>query len=338
MYNIIIAQEYRKGEEILKEIIIDKNESNQRLDRFLKKYLGKAPQGFVYKMIRKKNIKLNGTKAEPENTIYEGDKIQLYLSDDTIEKFIAEKTEVKSNLIPNIIYEDDNIILINKPVGILSHGASKEFEENIVDSMISYLIQKGDYVPRIEKTFTPSICNRLDRNTSGIIIGAKNYQALKLINEAIKNGEIRRFYKTIVYGSMEKEFTAEGYLSKNEEINMVEILEDDIEGSKKVITVIKPLIVKKGYTLIEIELITGRTHQIRAHLSSMGYPVIGDRKYGNKMINRKFKDEYLLDNQWLHGYKIEFKGLDKELEYLNGKVFSSDIKGKIAEIERDLFR
>ncbi len=321
----------------MKEIIVDKNESDQRLDRFLKKYLDKAPQGFVYKMIRKKNIKLNGVKAQPENTIYEGDKIQLYLSDETIEKFIAEKVEIKSTLIPNIIYEDDNILLINKPVGILSHGASKEFEENIVDSMISYLIQKGEYVPRIEKTFTPSICNRLDRNTSGIIIGAKNYQTLKLINDAIKEGKIRRFYKTIVYGSMERAFTAEGFLSKNEDKNKVKILPDDIEGTKKVITVINPLKVKNGYTLLEIELITGRTHQIRAHLSSMGYPIIGDRKYGDKTINKKFNDKYSLDNQWLHGYKIEFKGLDGELKYLNGKIFVGDLKGKIAEVEIDIF-
>lgn len=337
MYNIIITQERGKGDKRLKEIIIDKNENDQRLDRFLKKYLDKAPQGFVYKMIRKKNIKLNGERAQPESTIYEGDKIQLYLSDETIEKFRTEKTEIKSKLIPNILYEDDNIVLINKPVGILSHGASKEFEENIVDSLISYLIDKGDYVPRIEKTFTPSICNRLDRNTSGIIIGAKNYQALKLINKAIKTGEIRRFYKTIVEGTIRDEIKAEGYLTKDEESNKVKIYSRDLDGSKKITTVIKPLKQRSGYTLLQIELITGRTHQIRAHLSSLGYPVIGDRKYGNKKSNNVFNKDYSLDNQWLHGYKIEFNGLEEELEYLNGKSFISEVKGKMAEIEKDLF-
>lgn len=321
----------------MREIIIDKNESEQRLDRFLKKYLAEAPQGFVYKMIRKKNIKVNDAKAQPETTIYEGDKIQLYLSEETIDKFIAKKEEIKSKLVPNIIYEDDNIILINKPVGILSHGASKEFEENIVDSMISYLIEKGEFVPRIQKTFTPSICNRLDRNTSGIIIGAKNYQSLKAINEAIKNGKVRKFYKTIVKGNIKKEFTAEGYLSKDEDKNRVTIHEDDSEGSKKIITVIKPLINKNGYSLLEIELITGRTHQIRGHLSSLGYPVIGDRKYGNREVNKKFNEKYSLNNQWLHGYKIEFNGLYDELDYLNGKVFIGDFIGKESEIERDLF-
>jgi 23S rRNA pseudouridine955/2504/2580 synthase len=321
----------------LREIIVDKNESEQRLDRFLKKYLAEAPQGFVYKMIRKKNIKVNDAKAQPETTIYEGDRIQLYLSEETIDKFIAIKGEIKSKLVPNIIYEDDNIILINKPVGILSHGASKEFEENIVDSMISYLIEKGDFIPRVQKTFTPSICNRLDRNTSGIIIGAKNYQSLKAINEAIKEGKVRRFYKTIVKGNIRKEFTAEGYLSKDEDKNKVAVHEDDYEGSKKITTVIKPLKNKNGYSLLEIELITGRTHQIRGHLSSLGYPVIGDRKYGDREINRKFNKEYSLDNQWLHGYKVEFNGLYDEFEYLNHKVFIGDLTGKAEEIERDLF-
>lgn len=248
-----------------------------------------------------------------------------------------EKKEVKSNLIPNIIYEDDNIILINKPVGILSHSSGEKFEENIVDSMVSYLIQKGDYVPRIEKTFTPSICNRLDRNTSGIIIGAKNYQSLKAINEAIRIGEIGRSYKTIVKGTINKEFREEAYLSKNEDKNKVKIKKGSFEGGKKIATIFKPLKTKNGYTLLEVNLITGRTHQIRAHLSSLGYPIIGDRKYGNPKINQVFKEKYGLDNQWLHGYKIEFDGLIGELNYLNGKVFTSDLEGKIAEIERDLF-
>ena len=321
----------------MKEIIIDKNENEQRLDRFLKKYLSEAPQSFIYKMIRKKNIKLNGGRAKPETIIFEGDRVQLYLSDETIEKFKGTPVEVKSKIIPNIIYEDDNIILINKPVGILSHGAGSEFEENVVDSMISYLIQKGEFVPRIEKTFTPSICNRLDRNTSGIIIGAKNYQSLKAINEAIRDGHIKRFYKTIVKGNFNKEIRAEAYLTKDEERNKVEIHEKDLEGSKKIITNMKPLKNRNGYTMLEIELITGRTHQIRGHLSSIGYPVVGDRKYGNKETNFKFNDKYELDNQILHGYKVEFYGLTDEFAYLNGRSFVSDLMGTAAEIANELF-
>jgi 23S rRNA pseudouridine955/2504/2580 synthase len=321
----------------LKEILVDKNESDQRLDRFLKKYLANAPQTFIYKMIRKKNIKVNDGRSQPETTIFEGDKIQLYLSDETIDKFTLKKTEIKSKLIPNIIYEDNNIILINKPAGVLSHGASKEFEENIVDSMISYLIQKGDFVPRIEKTFTPSICNRLDRNTSGIIIGAKNYQSLKAINEAIKNGHIRRFYKTIVKGNVKEEKREEGYLIKDEDKNKVEIYKDDIEGSKKVTTHIKPLQNKNGYSMLEIELITGRTHQIRGHLASLGYPVIGDRKYGDRKTNMTFNEGAGLDNQLLHAYKVEFNGLSEEFKYLNGRTFISELMGMSADVAKELF-
>lgn len=322
----------------MKEIIIDKNESDQRLDRFLKKYLANASQGFIYKMLRKKNIKLNGKKANPEDNIVEGDMVQLYLADETIEKFLAVKGPVKSKLIPNIVYEDDNILLINKSMGILSHGAGGEFEENIVDSMINYLIEKKEYIPRIEKTFTPSICNRLDRNTSGIIIGAKNYQSLKTMNEALRRTEIRRFYKAIVKGGIDKDFKSEGYLSKDEDRNIVEVSKDYVEGSKKIITYVKVLKKSRGYSLLEIELITGRTHQIRGHLSSLGYPIIGDRKYGDKNVNKKFLNEYNLDNQWLHGYKIEFNGLEESLSYLNGKSFEASQEEKYAKIERDLFK
>lgn len=322
----------------MREISVDKNESNQRLDRFLKKYLANATQGFIYKMLRKKNIKLNGAKASPESTIMEGDLIQLYLSDDTIDKFITVKSEVKSKLIPSIIYEDDNIILINKGLGILSHGAGGgEFEDNIVDSMVSYLIEKGDYVPRIEKTFTPSICNRLDRNTSGIIIGAKNYQALQIINATIKDTKVKKLYKTIVKGRVEKDFKAEAYLSKDEDRNLVSVSDRDMEGSKRIETHIRVLKSTRDYSLLEIDLVTGRTHQIRGHLSSLGYPVIGDRKYGNPAINKKFNMEYNLDNQWLHGYKIEFNGLDQPLEYLNGKSFEAPLDEKLGRIEKDLF-
>ncbi len=321
----------------MKQIIIDKNENEQRLDRFLRKYLSEAPKSFIYRMIRKKNIEVNKKRAKPETIIYKGDTIQLFLSDETISKFMARPVEIKSNIKPDLIYEDDNLILINKPVGLLSHGTGDESEEDIVNSMVSYLIEKGDFLPEVEKTFTPSICNRLDRNTSGIIIGAKNYKTLKSINEAMREGKIKRYYKTIVKGNLVDEIKAEAYLIKNQEKNKVEIYEDDQKGSKQVITNIKPLKIKNGYSMLEIELITGRTHQIRGHLSSLGYPVIGDRKYGDNEINSKFNKEYKLNNQFLHAYKIELNGLIKELEYLNGKSFKSELKGIYKDIERELF-
>lgn len=322
----------------MREIRVGKNDSNQRLDRFLKKYMDEAGTGFIYKMLRKKNIKVNESKASPEMMIFEGDTIQLYLSDETIDKFIGTKEIRKSRLAPRIIYEDENLVLINKPVGILSHGAGEEFEENIVDSLVTYLIQKGDYVPRIEKTFSPSICNRLDRNTSGIIIGAKNSEALRLVNKAIKEGSVRKYYKTIVKGAIKEDFEHKGFLIKDEDRNLVDISDEQGEGSKEIHTKFRVIMSKGGYSLLEVELITGRTHQIRSTLQTMGYPVIGDRKYGKSDVNDEFRKKYGLENQWLHGYRMVLNGLEEKLDYLNGREFIADPDQLYIKIEQELFR
>ncbi len=322
----------------MREIRVGKNDSNQRLDRFLKKYMDEAGTGFIYKMLRKKNIKVNESKASPEMMIFEGDTIQLYLSDETIDKFIGTKEVRKSKLAPRIIYEDENLVLINKPAGILSHGAGEEFEENIVDSLITYLIQRGDYIPRIEKTFSPSICNRLDRNTSGVIIGAKNSEALRLVNKAIKEGSVRKYYKTIVKGTIKEDFEHKGFLIKDEDRNLVDISDKQGERSKDVYTKFRVIMSKGGYSLLEVELITGRTHQIRSTLQTMGYPVIGDRKYGNSVVNDEFRKKYGLENQWLHGYRIVLNGLEEKLDYLNSREFIAEPDQLYVKIEQELFR
>lgn len=321
----------------VQEIIIGENDSGQRIDRFLMKYLSEAPRSFIFRMIRKKNIELNRSRTKPEEMLKEGDKIQLFLADDTIDKFRGEIEINKSEFKIDIIYEDENIILINKPIGVLSHSDEDEKADNIVDGMISYLIKTGAYNPEDEHNFIPGICNRLDRNTSGIIIGGKTYEALRELNKAIKEDNIERYYKTIVSGKIEEELLLEDYLIKDDNENKVEIIEEDLAGSKKIKTKIKPIKYMNGYTLLEVNLITGRTHQIRAHLQSIGRPIIGDRKYGDRTINEEFQ-RYGLKDQYLQAYKIVFKNIGGQLSYLDKKSFKAQSVGILEEIETDLFK
>ncbi len=318
----------------MRELRIESNEHGQRLDRFIGKYLDQAPRSFIFRMIRKKNIELNRKKAKPETIIKEGDRVQLFLAEDTIEKFRSQMVINPSQLELDIVYEDKNILLINKPSGILSHSSDNSDEENIVDAMIKYLIKKGDYIPEEEYTFIPSICNRLDRNTSGIIIAAKNYQALKEINDKIKDRSIRRYYKTLVAGQLGEDQKLVDSMEKNHEKNKVYLVDE----GKEMETNIKILETTRDYSLLEVEIITGRTHQIRVHLASIDHPIIGDYKYGNRQVNDGFKRKYGLEDQLLHSYKIEFNNLQSELEYLNQKTFTSQTGGIFKRIEEEIFK
>ncbi|WP_425449758.1 RluA family pseudouridine synthase [Dethiothermospora halolimnae] len=320
----------------MNEITINTNEKNQRIDRFLKKYMPEASKGFIYKMLRKKRIKLNNKRAKPNINLKEGDKIQFYMSTETINKF-KEYKKVEDVVIRfKVTYEDENIIIINKPKGLLSHSAGNN-ENTVVKQLISYLHKRGEYDPEKEKTFIPAICNRLDKNTSGIIIGAKNNLALQSINESIRNGNIDKYYKCIVKGKVATDKELKGYLIKEPKTNKVDILGHEIKGSKKIHTKIKILNENKNFTMLEIELLTGRTHQIRAHLASIGHPIIGDLKYGDKKVNKYFLGKYKLENQFLHAYKIVLNGLDGKLDYLNNKKIVAPMDTKANIIKEELF-
>ena len=319
----------------MRKLQIDSNESGQRLDRFLKKYLNEAPNSFIFKMLRKKNIKLNGKKAKPEEMLEAGDEISLFLAEETIEKFRKPEEPKDASLDLDIVYEDENIILMNKPVGLLSHFA-KGCNDNLVDRMIAYLVSTGAYRPEEELTFSPSIANRLDRNTSGIVIGCKNYESLKNMNEAIKDFKVDRFYRTIVLGELEIDETLGGFLEKNEDKNKVKISED-LKDGKEVRTRVKTIEVASGFSYLDIELITGRTHQIRAHLSSIGHPVLGDKKYGRKKVNQDFEEKYRLENQFLHSYRVCFRDMPGNLAYLNGREFLAKLDPVFEKIRGDLF-
>ncbi|MDD2396637.1 MAG: RluA family pseudouridine synthase [Tissierellia bacterium] len=296
----------------MKEIKISKNEEGQRLDRFLKKYLNKANQSFIHKMIRKKNIKLNGLKAEPDIVLKIDDTVQLYLADDTIDKFREKKTLKQTDIHFDTVYEDDNILVVNKPIG-LSSQPDKTGIRNLVDEIKVYLDAKEE---NISFTFKPAVCNRLDKNTSGLVIAAKNYDALKQTNKAIRERKIRKYYMAKVHGTIKDNLELKDYLIKNDNKNMVEIINEYKENSKSVITYAHPLKTAGRYTWLEVEIETGRAHQIRAHLASIGHPVAGDKKYG-----KKDNDKY----QVLHAYKLLLDGYEDSLSYLNGMEIVSDI-------------
>jgi len=304
----------RHGEN-MKEIIITNNEEGQRLDRFLKKYLNKANQSFIYKMIRKKNIKLNNSKAEPEILLKKDDLVQVYLSDETISKFREKKTLKQTDIHFGVVYEDDNILIVNKPIG-LSSQPDETSSINLVDEIKMYLDAKEK---NISFTFKPAVCNRLDKNTSGLVIAAKNYETLKQTNMAIRERSIKKFYMAKVHGIIDNTIELKDYLIKNENKNMVKIIKNEAESAKRVITTVHPLREEGNFTWLEIEIETGRAHQIRAHLASIGHPIVGDKKYGRKDSEK---------HQILHAYKLILEGYEGSLSYLNGKTVKSEINDR----------
>jgi 23S rRNA pseudouridine955/2504/2580 synthase len=300
----------------MKSVVINKNDADQRVDKFLSKFCKNMPQSMLYKAIRKKRIKVNGKKTEINYRLKEGDKLDLYIND---EFFSTTSYNEYKNITPrlDVIYEDENIILMDKKAGMLSHDNKGEKSDTLLNHMKAYLYQKGEYRPEEEHSFSPALCNRIDRNTAGIVIAAKNASALKLLNEKIKSREIKKYYLCLAEGIFkEKEGTLKGSLTKNHEENKVYIKED---GEKNIVTKYKVIKENDDTSVAEIELITGRTHQIRAHLASIGHPLVGDTKYGAK---KKLKGHI---GQALCAYKIKFDFCDENfLSYLNGKTFETN--------------
>lgn len=296
----------------MKEFQISKNEENQRLDKYLKKLLPKASTGFLYKMLRKKNITLNGKKAEGNEKLKASDHICLYLSDETYEKFSKQEEDLQNQyealkVLPmkglDIVYEDEMMLAANKPAGMLSQKAA-EGDLSANEYLLGYLIRSGALSFADYRTFRPSVCNRLDRNTTGLLLVGKTLEGLQVISRLLKSRELQKFYHCIVAGSINAPSTLKGYLKKDEQNNQVTLFQQPIEGASYIETAFKPLKQTKHYTLLEVQLITGRTHQIRAHLASIGHPVLGDYKYGDAAVNAILRKRFAVKHQLLHACRI----------------------------------
>lgn len=309
----------------MREINIGKNDAGQRLDKFLTKALD-LPIGLLYKSIRTKKIKVNRKRAENNTVLSEGDTIQCFLAEEFFAK-LDQTDDVSlsfANIKPklDIVYEDENIMLLNKRPGVSVHEDEDSKVNTLIAHVQAYLYQKGEYNPKDEQSFAPALCNRIDRNTGGIVIAAKNAEALRVMNEKIRDREIDKFYLAAVHGIPEKkEATLTGYLLKDEKLNKVRVYDKNApKGAKNIITKYKVIAAKGANALVEVELLTGRTHQIRAHMAHIGHPLVGDGKYGINRGDRADGYKY----QALYSYKLRFafKGESTALDYLSGKEFS----------------
>ncbi len=310
----------------MRELKIGKNDAGQRLDKFIVKTLD-LPTSLLYKSIRLKKIKVNRKRAEISTVLTEGDTVQCFLAEEFFARLDGDAKEANVTLARvtpklDIVYEDENIILLNKRPGISVH----EDEHNAINTLIvqiqAYLYQKGEYDPTSEQSFAPALCNRIDRNTGGIVIAAKNAEALRIMNEKIKVREIDKFYLAAVHGiPSPKSDTLRGYLLKDERTNQVRVYaKNPPRGAKEIITKYKVIASTRDTSLVEVELLTGRTHQIRAHMAFIGHPLVGDGKYGINREDRARGYKY----QALYSYKLRFSFTTDAgiLSYLSGKEFS----------------
>lgn len=319
---------------------ITKNEAGQRLDKMLSKYLNLAGKSFIYKMIRKKNITLNGRKCDGSEKLTEGDEIRLFLSDETIDKFseVQIRTVTKRKL--DVVYEDSDVILINKPAGMLSQKA-RDSDESLVEYLIDYLLDSGQLAKEELKQFRPSVCNRLDRNTSGLVIAGKSLPGLQIMSEVIRERAIGKYYLCVVKGRIDGEREINGYLTKDEKTNQVTVLAGQAFNKKEealpIRTRYRPLRKGGGYTLLEVKLITGRSHQIRAHLASIGHPVAGDYKYGSIAVNTEVKEKYGVRSQMLHAWRLVMPMQMREpLSHLSGREFTAKPPKELARMSGDM--
>ena len=334
----------------MRELTVTEKDCAQQLIKYLSKYMEEAPKSFFYKMLRKKNIVLNQKKADGSEKLKTGDTIRLYLAEETIEKFRktpekpaagkagdtilleipdAKPIEAVPQDIPlDIVYEDEKVIFLNKPAGVLSQKA-KETDVSLTEALGAYLSEKN---AGEETMFRAGLCNRLDRNTSGLILAGKTVAATQQLSELIAERAVGKYYLTVVKGTVTETERIRGYLTKNERTNRVSIQREQQGDAVYIETAYRPLCAGRGCTLLEVELVTGKSHQIRSHLASIGHPLAGDTKYGDAEFNRRFREKYGLKYQLLHSWKAVFPELTGTLSDLSGKTFTAPLPSSVRRI------
>ncbi len=307
----------------MRKFIIEKNDSGQRLDKFIAKAVPALPKSLMYKEIRRKNIKINGKRADISQKLCEGDEVSLYVKDEFFAPVRENYDFLSASKKLTAVYEDENVILLDKSVGILSHPDENEYNDTLISRVKRYLYEKGEYDPKKENSFTPALVNRIDRNTGGLVIAAKNSESLRILNEKLKNREIKKYYLCVVHGiPAKKSGCLISYMIKDEKNNKVRVYDSEVPGSKTMKSEYRVLDEKNGLALVEVELHTGRTHQIRAQFSHIGHPLLGDGKYGTNALNKK----YGYKKQFLYSYKLKFDFTSDAgiLDYLNGREFEAE--------------
>jgi 23S rRNA pseudouridine955/2504/2580 synthase len=321
-------------------ITITENQGNQRLDRFLKKYFPKASLSYIYKLIRK-DVKINGKRKSQDTVILPGDELAIYISEEAAIEMQKDIKKVKAKKQFTVIYQDENILIVDKPFGLLTHGDKNEKKNHLANQVIDYLISEGEYDPRIDYTFVPSPANRLDRNTTGLVIFGKNASALRELNKVIRERDgVEKVYRTITVGQIKEPLHLLDNMIKDQKKN-ISLVTDSQQG-KLMDTEVTPLEYSekgKGYTFAEVKINTGRTHQIRLQLASIGHALMGDTKYGKPSDNKVVKEKYGLTTQLLHACRLTFTKLDQEstIGYLQGQTFTCPLPQGFLRIKKDIF-
>ena len=317
----------------MQTIKVKNNEAGQRIDKYIRKYLNNAPLSYIYKLFRKRDIKVNGKRVDINYIIQENDEIIVYINEETLKDFSFKKTIANTTNTLDIIYEDKNILVINKDAGLIVHEGENNTKENTLNNdILHYLKEKGEY--NESDLFTPCCVHRLDRNTSGIIIAAKTLQASKELLELFKNkDQLKKEYIALVVGNCKDHETLNFPLLKNEKDKFVKVDKRGLPAT----SIYNKLISNDKYSLIKVNILTGRTHQIRVHMSYINHPIVNDDKYGEFKANKEFYTSFKYKYQLLHSYKITFSNINGELSYLSNKEFIAPLKKEELRIINSLF-